>query len=256
MKKNNAYYLLIYLIANYSYSFSQKADDFLFEAGVTSLVPKVSYFNLDHEKIFADDIAFHLKVMPVQTFSYKVSAGYQVKLFKDHSQKINLAFFLTYKRIEEKNKQQGEYEGGYQNVQFYGSRELDSKLNVVSFSTGFNYALKDNLRPHEWLIEALASLNANILTHIHKTEKPIYALNYFSSGNETYTNKSRSLYPSADLKVVRLFKIKEIFLGPFFGYNFNFRAIKKTGNYTDAFDNAVYNLQFYHFLEVGIRIKI
>ncbi len=249
MRKNGLNIFLITSVFVGSNSYSQNKNNLIIEVGVTTLIPKMTKFSLYHDKEYADDYYYNLSLYPLTSFESKMAMGYSFTLKNFKQSKITLPILINYKRIKEKNKQNGEYYGGYTNDYFKGNRELISILNVITLSSGLGYSLLD-YKKNELIFDILLSGNLNTYTSMYVNEYPINCNTCISSEYKSNYKDFSSFYPSIDIKTARLFKLNKFLLGPFLSYNFNLIPNKT------SFNNSYYHLKYFHFIETGLKIKI
>ncbi|MBA2612736.1 MAG: hypothetical protein H0U95_12235 [Bacteroidetes bacterium] len=236
---------------------SQKKNNFIFDVGFIGLIPKGESFKLDRDSNFPDDYSYHLKFYPRFGFGAKAALGYEINLLARNSYRLKFPILLSYRLVKERNKQVGEYYGGFSNIYFSGNREVNSIIHVASLSMGVNYTRQD-YNKNEWAVDLFITAHVNPLTKFHVKENSINC-NYCSINDTKYFIKDNALYYSIDFKVARLFKVSKILIGPFLSYNINtfYTRVYKITLLDYKFNNPAFNLTYYyHFLETGLKIKI
>jgi hypothetical protein len=248
---------VILLLVNFKHSFSQRKNSFLIDLGMTALAPKANSFNLNHESVFPDDYTYHLKFYPKFGIGLKLATGYEFNLITKNTSRLRFPILLSYRMVQERNKQFGEYYGGFSGKYFYGDREVNSTIQIATLSFGLNYTRQD-YKKNEWTADVFLSGNINPYTKIHEIEDPVNC-KYCKTKNEKYGYGDYALYYSVDFKLSKLYKCKGVLLGPFLSFNINtfYTRVYKITLLDYKFNNPVFNLTYYyHFLETGLKIKI
>jgi hypothetical protein len=152
---------------------SQKRNNLIFETSAFVLNPIKEEIHFVHEKEFADDYAYNIKMAPKISYGFKGAIGFQLCLGKGEEIKFHVPILLSYKFITMIDKQIGEYYGGYANEYFYGNRYSNVFINIFSLSSGLNTSFVNSFTNNEWNIDLNFSNNLNTITVRDLKEKPI-----------------------------------------------------------------------------------
>jgi hypothetical protein len=248
VNKQTFIFIVVLILIRYSIS-AQKKYNFVFKISSQILTPKSNVFSIKGADINYHGYMYDLKISPYRSYGLDIMLGNEFLIKKYRKFVIFFPLNFQYKFFEIQQKQTGEYSGGYSFLYFNGLRDLKTKYHLIAFSSGLNFNYIDSTSGKEWELVTLIAANLSTRNVVNIKETPVNCATC-KAENFKYTNKDFTLFPSFEVSVSRLYKIKKIKLGYSVGYIYN---IPPKLSYLNI---SLNNLNDYNLFEVGLKLKL